>query len=67
MWATFQDVLQEVGGRRMLIIIVGLLPLITGALVNRPFTFGTLNGVDVIFQGKANMGPWPLAVPEVMG
>jgi hypothetical protein len=65
MWATYWDALQEVGGRRVLLSLFGL-GLVIGFLINRPFRFDTINGVDVIYQGPVNMGPWPLSVPATL-
>lgn len=66
MWATFWDALQEVGGRKIVIILV-ILSLVVGWLFTRPVNFGQINGVSVIRQGVVNVGPYPFAVPMLLG
>src|SRR2546425_1732900 len=66
MWATYWDALAEFGGRRVLIVFAGM-ALLIGFMFNRQIQFGTMNGVNVIYQGPASMGPWPFAVPTILG
>src|SRR5215469_14314207 len=66
MWATFWDALQEVGGRRI-VTVLAVLALAVGLLFNHSVSFGRIVGVDVLYQGAVNMGPWPFAVPVILG
>jgi ABC-type transport system involved in multi-copper enzyme maturation permease subunit len=65
MWATYWDAFAEAGGRRIVLILAAV-ALGLGLLFSLPVTFGTVNGVPVIFQGPLSMGPWPLAVPVIL-
>src|SRR5438093_8913808 len=66
MWATFWDAFQEVGGRRIVVILV-ITAFVVGLMFNRPIRFDKFGDVDVIYQGVLNLGPWPFAVPTVLG
>lgn len=66
MWAVFWDSLQEVGGRRVVVVLL-VLAVVVGLLFNRVVRFGTAAGVAVLYQGAINMGPWPFAVPQILG
>jgi len=65
MWATYRDSLKEIGGRTVLIVLV-VLALIIGLMFTSRVRFGEVNGIDVVYQGPISMGPWPMAVPNVM-
>ena len=65
MWATYWDALQEVGGRKVLHALVAL-GVGMGLLFNLRIEFAAINGVDVIYRGPLNMGPWHLAVPTIL-
>lgn len=66
MWAAFWDALAEAGGRKIVIAIV-LLSLGIGYLYSRAVDFGKLANVNVLFFGPQNMGPYPFAVPQLLG
>jgi len=65
MWAAFWDSLQEVGGRRVVMVLL-VLAFVVGLLFNRVVAFGTAGGVPVVFEGAMNMGPWQFGVPEAL-
>jgi ABC-type transport system involved in multi-copper enzyme maturation permease subunit len=53
--------------RRVLVVLLGL-ALVTSGFMNLQVKFSTApNGVNVILLGERNQGPWPLAVPVVLG
>jgi hypothetical protein len=66
MWATYCDAIAEVGGRRVLAVLV-VMGLATGLLFNNRVKFESISGVQVIYQGSVNMGPWRIGVPAVQG
>ncbi len=65
MWATFWDAFQEVGGRRIVLVLITAV-FVTGLLFSRPVHFEKFGEVDVIYQGMLNLGPWPFAVPVIL-
>src|SRR5579871_6079610 len=66
MWSAFLDALQEVGGRRVVLVLI-VLALLVGLLFNRAVNFGSAAGVEVLYEGANNMGPFPFAVPTILG
>jgi ABC-type transport system involved in multi-copper enzyme maturation permease subunit len=65
MWAAFWDAFQEVGGRRVVVIML-VLAFAVGLLFNRAVHFDKFANVDVIMEGTINMGPWAFAVPTIL-
>jgi ABC-type transport system involved in multi-copper enzyme maturation permease subunit len=72
MWATYLSAMEETGNRRLVVILVGI-ALLTTFLFTRSVGFDkTADGVQVIYIGReltafTNRGPYPLAVPQVLG
>src|SRR5215475_3200670 len=65
MWSAFWDALQEVGGRRVVVVLL-VLAFVVGLLFNHAIRFERLAGVEVLFEGALNMGPWAFAVPTIL-
>jgi ABC-type transport system involved in multi-copper enzyme maturation permease subunit len=67
MSATLWNSLREAVNRRVFIVLLGV-AIVTAGFFNLQVKFGVApNGVQVVFVGERNQGPWPLGVPTVLG